>query len=329
MSYAPTKTDWQSHVIGIHLSKEIPDGQESEVLTSEVLQSKIFPRQIDQGRTSQSACAQDQSGPTSPLKYRRRTFRTTWWSSCATRRRSRSPPRGSPRPAAAAPQADSLNSMLARFDIAAMRSQFGLPASAIRSRVEVAATLPPEPDPKRFAKKGMDTEFIQSGFVQVVPKSSARREEDRDARSTDRSPSGKRMSRRVRCRRCLPGRRPAAATSSRRRAISMTRRTASAPWRYGVSPAPKAKASRSATSKATGIARTKICRRASRSSAARVIADLGWRNHGTAVLGEMVSIPDAQGLRRHQPSGQGRRPVGRHQRRLQHRRSDHQRGQPA
>jgi subtilisin family serine protease len=26
-----------------------------------------------------------------------------------------------------------------------------------------------------------------------------------------------------------------------------------------------------------------------------VIADLGWRNHGTAVLGEMISIPDARG----------------------------------
>jgi len=37
----------------------------------------------------------------------------------------------------------------------------------------VAATLPAEPDPKKFAKKGMDTEFIESGFVQVVPKSSA------------------------------------------------------------------------------------------------------------------------------------------------------------
>src|SRR4029077_1814408 len=68
-------------------------------------------------------------------------------------------------PAAAAPQAESLNSVLARFDIKTMRSHFGLPASAIRSRIELAATLPAEPDPKRFAKRGMDTEFIESGFV--------------------------------------------------------------------------------------------------------------------------------------------------------------------
>ena len=75
-------------------------------------------------------------------------------------------------PAAAAPQAELLNSVLARFDIKTMRSHFGLPASAIRSRIELAATLPAEPDPKRFAKRGMDTEFIESGFVQVVPKAS-------------------------------------------------------------------------------------------------------------------------------------------------------------
>ena len=73
-------------------------------------------------------------------------------------------------PAAAAPQADSLNTVLARFDIAAVRSHFAMPSQAIRARVEVAATLPPEPDPSRYAKRGMDTEFKQSGFVQIVPK---------------------------------------------------------------------------------------------------------------------------------------------------------------
>lgn len=75
-------------------------------------------------------------------------------------------------PAAAAPQADSLNNVLAKYDIKSVRSHFGLKAPQIRARVEIAATLPPEPDPKKFAHKGMDTEFIQSGFVQVIPKSS-------------------------------------------------------------------------------------------------------------------------------------------------------------
>ena len=73
-------------------------------------------------------------------------------------------------PAAAAAQADALNNVLAKYDIRTLRSQFGLPLSAVKSRIEVAATLPKEPEPKKFAKKGMDTEFIESGFVQVVPK---------------------------------------------------------------------------------------------------------------------------------------------------------------
>ena len=26
-----------------------------------------------------------------------------------------------------------------------------------------------------------------------------------------------------------------------------------------------------------------------------MIADIGWRNHGTAVLGEMISLPNSKG----------------------------------
>lgn len=44
-------------------------------------------------------------------------------------------------PAPAAPQADRLNDILGRFDIKRIRSQFGLSASTVRSRVEVAAVL--------------------------------------------------------------------------------------------------------------------------------------------------------------------------------------------
>jgi len=51
-----------------------------------------------------------------------------------------------------------------------MRSHFGQKATELRERIEVASTLPKEPDPKKFAKKGMDTDFIHSGFVQIVPK---------------------------------------------------------------------------------------------------------------------------------------------------------------
>ena len=38
----------------------------------------------------------------------------------------------------------------------------------------------------------------------------------------------------------------------------------------------------------------RTCHRASRSSAAPQIADLGWRNHGTAVLGEMIAVADGK-----------------------------------
>ena len=52
--------------------------------------------------------------------------------------------------------------------------------------------------------------------------------------------------------------------------------------------------SRSATSRGTGTGRTRICRPVSRSSAASDRRS-GWRNHGTAVLGEMISIPYVRG----------------------------------
>jgi hypothetical protein len=76
-------------------------------------------------------------------------------------------------PAAAEAQANTLNKVLAKFDIAALRSHFGLKKDEIRSRIEIAAVLPPEPHIARFAKKGVDAKFIQSGFVEVVPKKSA------------------------------------------------------------------------------------------------------------------------------------------------------------
>ena len=75
-------------------------------------------------------------------------------------------------PAAAAPQAETLNDVLAKYDIKTIRSHFGLPSPVVKKRVEIAATLPPEPEPKRFAKKGVDTTFIHSGFVQILPKRS-------------------------------------------------------------------------------------------------------------------------------------------------------------
>jgi hypothetical protein len=62
-------------------------------------------------------------------------------------------------PAAAASQADSLNNVLAKYDIKTLRSHFGLSSTVVKDRIEVAATLPPEPEPRKFAKKGTRTSF--------------------------------------------------------------------------------------------------------------------------------------------------------------------------
>src|SRR5215510_9313408 len=48
-------------------------------------------------------------------------------------------------PAAGANQANRLNDVLDKFDIASVRSQFGFPATDVRSRIELAAALPKEP----------------------------------------------------------------------------------------------------------------------------------------------------------------------------------------
>lgn len=76
-------------------------------------------------------------------------------------------------PAAETKQADSLNQTLAKFDVAEVRSHFQLKSQAIKRRIEVASVLPPEPKIEKYADKGADAEFLQSGFVQIVPKKSA------------------------------------------------------------------------------------------------------------------------------------------------------------
>jgi len=197
-------------------------------------------------------------------------------------------------PAEAAPQADSLNEVLAKFDIAAMRSHFGLPTSAVRSRIEVAAALPAEPDPKKFAKKGMDTEFIESGFVQVVPKRSA------DARKIANA-----LSRHKAVWQAYVAPRPVPAMPSGSAAGS---RNFEPSQGYLYDPPDGIGAEEVwslAGAKGKGITICDIEGNWNRQHedlptgipllGGTVIDDLGWRNHGTAVLGEMVSISDGRG----------------------------------
>jgi subtilisin family serine protease len=197
-------------------------------------------------------------------------------------------------PASAAPQADSLNQVLDKFDIDAVRSHFGLKPAVVQSRIEVASALPKAPTPSRFAKRGMDTRFIHSGFVQVVPK------RGQDARRI-------------------------AAELNRRQAV----------WKAVVAPRPvpampvgSAAGSRNfepaqgylyrppdgigavevwglAGAKGKGVTICDIEGNWNRAHedlpsgitliGGTLINDLGWRNHGTAVLGEMISLPSARG----------------------------------
>lgn len=198
-------------------------------------------------------------------------------------------------PAAAAPQADTLNDVLAKYDIRTMRSQFGLPLSAVRGRIEVAATLPKEPEPKKFAKKGMDSEFIQSGFVQVVPKKGS------DARKIARELNQKGP---VWKAYVAPRPVPAAVLNGSQGGSRNFEPSQgylhSAPDGIGameVWPLAGAKGSGVTICDIEGNWNRRHEDLPSGISliGGTVIDDLGWRNHGTAVLGEMISIPDVRG----------------------------------
>ncbi len=197
-------------------------------------------------------------------------------------------------PAEAEPQAASLNDTLAKYDIDAVRSHFGLRSAAVRSRVEVAATLPPEPEPKKFAKKGMDSEFIQSGFVQVVPKRSA------DAKKIAGELNRKKS---VWKAHVAPRPVPALATGA-----ALGSRLFEPAQGYLCDPPDGIGAMgvwRLDGAKGRGVTICDIEGNWNRGHedlpkgipliGGTLINDLGWRNHGTAVLGEMVSVPSSRG----------------------------------
>jgi subtilisin family serine protease len=198
-------------------------------------------------------------------------------------------------PAAAAPQADTLNGVLERFDIKTMRSHFGLSAATVKSRVEVAATLPPEPDPAKFKKKGMDTDFIQSGFVQVVPKNS------RDAAKIARQ-----LNQKGPVWKAYVAPRPVPAAVLNGSALGSRNFEPSQGYLHA---APNGIGAIEtwglAGAKGTGVTICDIEGNWNRSHedlpsgipllGGTLIPDVGWRNHGTAVLGEMVSRPGQKG----------------------------------
>jgi subtilisin family serine protease len=197
-------------------------------------------------------------------------------------------------PAVAAPQADTLNNVLAKYDIQTMRPHFGLPLATVKERIDVAATLPSEPDPKKYAKKGMDTEFIQSGFVQIVPKKSA-----------DAPKIARELNKKGPVWKAFVAPRPVPAVASGSQAGSRNFEPSqgylhSAPNGIGAMDVWSL-----AGAKGTGVTISDIEGNWNRNHedlpsgipliGGTVINDIGWRNHGTAVLGEMISIPDVRG----------------------------------
>lgn len=197
-------------------------------------------------------------------------------------------------PAASAPQADRLNEVLARFDIAAVRSQFGLKVSEVRERIDLAAVLPPEPSSRVLSARGADAQFRESGFVQVVPKRSA------DARRLAAALNDEKA---VWQAFVAPRPVPAglAGTAAGTRLFEPAQGYLYSPP-VGIGAADVwhlagAKGKGITICDIEGAWNTKHEDLPAGISliGGTMLNDLGWRNHGTAVLGEMVSVPNSKG----------------------------------
>src|SRR5205809_3454882 len=197
-------------------------------------------------------------------------------------------------PAAGAPHVDTLNHVLGKYEIARLRSHFGLKPAAIHARVEVAATLPAEPSPEKFADKGMDAEFIQSGFVQIVPKV-----------GRDAAKIAKELNEKDAVWKAYVAPRPVPAVPVGSAAGSRNFEPAQGYLHAAPNGIGAAEVWGLTGAKGKNI---KICdiegnwnRKHEDLPAGipliggTVIDDLGWRNHGTAVLGEMISLSNDYG----------------------------------
>lgn len=196
-------------------------------------------------------------------------------------------------PGAAEPQADNLNNVLAKYDVERLRPHFRLPKQALRSRIEVAGTLPKAPFPAEFADRGMDADFIHSGFVEVLPK-----------RSGDAKKIAEDLNRQGAVWQAFVAPRPVPAVAGS--AAGSRNFEPSQGYLYdppdGIAAAavwglPGAKGegvticdiecawNRAHEDLPTGI----------KLLGGTMLSELGWRDHGTAVLGEMVSQPNPKG----------------------------------
>ena len=196
-------------------------------------------------------------------------------------------------PAEGEPQADKLNDVLAKYDIAALRSQFGLKASVVRERIEVAKNLTPKASSETIIKQGVEESFFQSNFVQIVPKN------DKDAAKIARD-----LQRQAAVWQAYVAPRPVPAAvgseAGSRNFEPAQGNLHSPPNGIGAVAVWSA-----AGAKGDGITICDIEGNWNRSHedlpagipllGGTVINNVGWRNHGTAVLGEMIATPNKIG----------------------------------
>ncbi|HEX2932249.1 MAG TPA: S8 family serine peptidase [Candidatus Binatia bacterium] len=197
-------------------------------------------------------------------------------------------------PAAGANQASRLNDVLEKFDIASVRSQFGFTATEVRSRIELAAALPKEPSANVLKAKGADAEFRQSGFVQIVPK----RDQDCKRLATALSKSEAVWDAYVAPRPVPAG--LSGSTAGTRLFEPAQGYLYSAPVGIGATDVwglAGAKGNGVTICDIEGAWNTKHEDLPAGISliGGTMIADIAWRNHGTAVLGEMISVPNSKG----------------------------------
>ncbi len=197
-------------------------------------------------------------------------------------------------PAASASQANQLNSLLSNFDIASIGSQFGMKASVLKNRVAIANSLPAAPSPEKFAKKGMDTNFIQSGFVQIVPKKSGDASKIAKALLAQES---------IWSAYVAPRPVPCIATGGdpgSRNFEPSQGYLDSAPIGVGACDVWNQAGAKGEKVTICDIEGNWNLNHEDLPSGIKLIGgtpidDLGWRNHGTAVLGEMISVPNRFG----------------------------------
>ena len=196
--------------------------------------------------------------------------------------------------AAAEPQAHALNDTLAQFDIRRVRPQFALPAATVKGRVALAASLPPEPSSRMLTSRGAGTAFRESSFVQIVPK--------RDADAPKLAEALRRKSS-VWQAYVAPRPEPAGRTGK----DVGSRNFEPAQGYLHAAPdgicAMETWALKGALGKGVRICDIEAAWNLKHEDLPKgipllggeMLDDVAWRDHGTAVLGEMVSVPGAQG----------------------------------